>query len=214
MRITSCRFERAAFEPADEPNAQGPDVVFLGRSNVGKSSLINRMLGTRNLARTSSRPGRTQSVNFYRVNESCYFVDLPGYGWAKVPEAVRRSWKPMVESYLDRRRERLALALLVVDARHEATELDLTMHAWLGEKRIPYLVAATKSDKLNASRRARSERTMLAGFGRKGVAERPVMVSVRSGAGIRELWRHVDAALGSWWEQTGAEAGTTGPASR
>jgi GTP-binding protein len=211
LRITSCRFERAAFEPADEPNAPGPDVVFVGRSNVGKSSLINRMLGTKNLARTSSRPGRTQSVNFYRVNESCYFVDLPGYGWAKVPEAVRRSWKPMVESYLDRRRERLALALLVVDARHGTTELDLTMHAWLGGERIPYLVAATKSDKLNASGRARSERTMLAGF---GAAARPVLVSVRSGAGIRELWRHVDAALDSWSEKKGADAGAPGLPSR
>ena len=84
MKITSCRFEVAAYRPSDEPRAVGPDLVFLGRSNVGKSSLINRLLGVKGLARTSSRPGRTQSVNFYRVNEACNFVDLPGYGYARV----------------------------------------------------------------------------------------------------------------------------------
>ena len=91
MKIVSSRFERAASEPADEPRAPGPDVVFAGRSNVGKSSLINGLLGTKGLARTSGQPGRTRSVNFYRVHESCYFVDLPGYGYAKVPRAERES---------------------------------------------------------------------------------------------------------------------------
>jgi len=210
LRITSSRFERAAVRPEDEPNAPGPDVVFLGRSNVGKSSLINRMLGTKNLARTSSQPGRTQSVNFYRVNESCYFVDLPGYGWAKVPEAVRRAWKPMVEGYLDRRRERIAVALLVADSRHEAAELDLTMHHWLQAKEIPHVVAATKSDKLRASARARAERTLLAGFGETGAAGRPLLISGRTGTGIRELWRHVDAALEAWRSTAGAGAGSSG----
>jgi GTP-binding protein len=214
LKITSSRFERAASGPADEPQAPGPDVVFVGRSNVGKSSLINRMLGTKNLARTSSQPGRTQSVNFYRVNESSYFVDLPGYGWAKVPETVRRSWKPMVEACLARRRERLALALLIVDSRHEASELDLVMREWLETEQIPYVVAATKSDKLTARGRARSERNMLEGFGDCGVAGRPLMVSVRSGVGIRELWRYVDAALGSWWESVGAESGAPRPVPR
>jgi GTP-binding protein len=214
LKITSSRFERAAFRPADEPQAPGPDVVFLGRSNVGKSSLINRMLGAKNLARTSSRPGRTQSVNFYRINESLYFVDLPGYGWARVPETVRRSWKPMVEACLQRRRQRMALALLVVDSRHAATELDLVMREWLETKEIPYVVAATKSDKLSASERARSERAMLDGFGAGGVAERPLLVSVRSGSGIRELWRHVDAALEAWWERVGVQSGAPRPVPR
>ncbi len=115
--------------------------------------MINRLLGVKNLARTSSRTGITQSVNFYRVNESWFFVDLPGYGWARVPELVRRSWKPMVEGYLDRRRRRIALALLIVDSRREATQLDLTMKQWLEAKEIEYVVAATKSDKLSASGR-------------------------------------------------------------
>jgi len=203
---------RAAVRPEDEPTAPGPDVVFLGRSNVGKSSLINRMLGTKNLARTSSQPGRTQSVNFYRINESCHFVDLPGYGWARVPEAVRRAWKPMVESYLDRRRERLAMAVLVVDSRHEAAELDLTMFRWLKAKEIPHVVGATKSDKLGSNQRARAERSLLAGFGEAGAAGRPLLISGHTGAGIRELWRYVDGALETWRSNQRVRSGAGRPA--
>ena len=205
MKIKTSRFERAALRSADEPRAPGPDVVLLGRSNVGKSSLINRLLGVKNLARTSSRPGRTQSVNFYRVNESWFFVDLPGYGWARVPESVRRSWKPMVEGYLDRRRRRIALALLIVDSRHDATQLDRTMKQWLEAKGIDYVVAATKSDKLSASDRARKDRALLEQFGASTVCERPILVSARTGRGIRELWRNVDMALDAWRERTGTD---------
>ena len=198
MRITSTRFERSAHRPEDEPRESGPDVVFLGRSNVGKSSLINRLLGAPGLARTSSRPGRTQSVNYYRVNEDVWFVDLPGYGWAKVPEAVRASFKPLVEGYLKRRRERLALALLVVDARHAASELDLTMQEWLEATEAPYLIAATKADKLNRAGRVRTRQALLEGFRVGGVANGPVLVSAERGEGMRELWRHLDAALETW----------------
>ena len=206
MKIKSSRFERAAVQPEDEPKAPGPDVVFLGRSNVGKSSLINRLLGVKNLARTSSRPGRTQSVNFYRVNESWFFVDLPGYGWARVPESVRRSWKPMVEGYLDRRRRRIALALLIVDSRHAATQLDLTMKGWLEAKEIKYVVAATKSDKLSASGRARADRALLEEFGASTVCKRPILVSAQTGRGIGELWRNIDTALDAWWERIGTDS--------
>ena len=205
MKIKTSRFERAALQSADEPRAKGPHVVFLGRSNVGKSSLINRLLGVKNLARTSSRPGRTQSVNFYRINESWFFVDLPGYGWARVPESVRRSWKPMVEGYLDRRRLRIALALLIVDARHAATELDLTMKQWLEAKEIEYVVVATKSDKLSASARARQERALGEEFGASTVCGKPIVVSAQTSRGIGQLWRNVDTALDGWWDKTGTD---------
>jgi len=198
VRITSTRFERSAHRPEDEPQAGGPDVVFLGRSNVGKSSLINQLLGAPGLARTSSRPGRTQSINYYRVNEDLWFVDLPGYGWARLPEAVRRSFKPLVEGYLKRRRERLALALLVVDARHAASELDLTMQSWLEATGAPYLIVATKADKLNRASRVRAKQAMLEGFRAGGIAEEPLLVSAERGEGMRELWRHLDAALEAW----------------
>ena len=195
LKVVSSRFERAASRPADEPKAPGPDVVFAGRSNVGKSSLINRLLGTKGLARTSGEPGRTRSVNFYRVNESCYFVDLPGYGWARVPLAVREAWKPMIEGFLERRSGRIALAFLIVDSRREATELDAMMREWLDDRRIPYVVAATKADKLSGNQRARVSKTLSPIVGRAGVCPHPVLVSVRTGLGVRELWRHLDAAL-------------------
>jgi len=195
LRIKSCRFERSAHRPQDEPREAGPDVVFMGRSNVGKSSLINRLLGTKNLARTSSTPGRTQSVNFYRVNESFYFVDLPGYGYARVPEAVRRSWGPMIDGFLKRRRERIALAVLLLDARHDPTDQDAQLRDWLVAKRIRFLAVATKSDKLSGNGLARMKRVFRDRFGNEGVSEAPVMASAKTGRGIKEIWRHLDEAL-------------------
>ena len=169
-------------------------MVFLGRSNVGKSSLINAMLGTKKLARTSSTPGRTQSVNFYRVNESFRFVDLPGYGYARVPESVRRTWGPMIEGALERRRERIVLAVHIVDARHEPTRLDQVMQEWLKAKEIPYLVTATKADKLSGNERARAVRDLEVRFA-GGPLVPPMLVSAQTAMGIKELWKLVDRAL-------------------
>lgn len=170
-------------------------MVYLGRSNVGKSSLINRLLGQKGLARTSSQPGRTQSVNFYRVNETCDFVDLPGYGFARVPQAVRQAWRPMVEGYLERRRDRIALAFLVVDARHRPSELDLTMRDWLKSMEIDYLIAATKADKLSGNGRDRARRTLEREIGGSPLAA-PILCSAKTGLGVKEMWRHLDRALG------------------
>lgn len=184
----------SAFGPGDEPDDPGPDVVLVGRSNVGKSALINRLVGARGLARTSSAPGRTQSVNFYRVNDRFSFVDLPGYGYARVPVAVRHSWKTMVESALARRRARIALALLVVDARHPPSDLDAAMRDWLRASGLDYLVVATKADRLSGNERAAAARSVLLGLGADGVGE-PVLVSAESGLGIEVVWRHLDRAL-------------------
>src|SRR5262245_26759714 len=104
VRIDSVRFARSVFRPEDAPKSSDRDIVFVGRSNVGKSSLINRLVGRSGVARVSSTPGRTQSVNFVRVNEAFHLVDLPGYGWARVPEEIRRSWKRLVDGVLERRR--------------------------------------------------------------------------------------------------------------
>jgi GTP-binding protein len=170
-----------------------PSVLFLGRSNVGKSSLINRLLGIRDLARTSSRPGRTRSVDFYRVNEALHFVDLPGYGYAAVPQHVRRSWASMVESFLERSRERAVLAILIVDARRGLTPLDRLMRGWLEARAIPYVVAATKSDKLSGATRLPATRRIRRDLGEEG--PEPIPVSARTGAGIGRIWRHLDEAL-------------------
>jgi len=194
LKISSSRFLCAAYKPEDEPKTPGPDVVFLGRSNVGKSSLINSLLGTKGLARTSSQPGRTQSVNFYRINESCHFVDLPGYGYAKVPESVRQNWRPMVEDYLKRRQERIALAMLVVDSRHKASQLDLTMLDWLENERIEYLIVATKADKLSGNGRAKAKRMLKEQLDGEPLAE-PILYSATTGLGMKPVWRYLDQAL-------------------
>jgi GTP-binding protein len=196
VRIDSARFQASAFRAEDEPGADGPEVVFLGRSNVGKSSMINRLLGTKGLARTSSTPGRTQSVNFYRINDRIWFVDLPGYGYAKVPERVRDAWRPMIEGYLERHAGRIALAVVLVDARHEPTGLDLLMRDWLVDRGIPPLLVATKADKLSGNGRASAARVLARAFGGE-----VVMASAQTGAGIRDIWRTVDGALDAFRAQ-------------
>lgn len=167
--------------------------MFLGRSNVGKSSLINRLLGVRGLAKISSRPGRTQSVNFFRINGSTFFIDLPGYGYARVPEQIRRSWGPMVESFLERRSQEIAIAVLIVDARHEPSPLDLMMRDWLEQRGIPYAVAATKTDKLSGNARAKAQRALEGAFASDTVEV--IGVSSHSGAGIKELWKRIDRKM-------------------
>lgn len=196
MKITSYRLERTAYRPGDEPSA-GPAVVFVGRSNVGKSSLINRLVGAKGLARTSSRPGRTQSVNFYRINEAYHFVDLPGYGYAAAPEKVRRSFGPMVEGFLARWEGEIALAILLVDAEVGPTELDRIMEEWLRARRMRCLVAATKADKLSGNARDTQLRTLRAWLGADGSkrGHDALLVSARTGFGIRDLWKHLDRAL-------------------
>lgn len=195
MKIESSSFVASAYKPSDEPNRPGRQVVFLGRSNVGKSSLINILLGEKKLARTSSTPGRTQSVNFYRINDTFWFVDLPGYGFAKVPREVQDAWGPMVEGFLQRRSREIALAVLLVDARHDPTGLDRTMGRWLETNDIPFLVVGTKADKLSGNGRSRSMNSIRTAFGDGSLATGTVLASSRNGLGTREIWKHLDQAL-------------------
>ena len=195
MKIDDYRFDRATVKAEDEPRPLGGDVVFLGRSNVGKSSLINGMLGVKGLARTSSTPGRTQTVNFYRVNRTHFFVDLPGYGYARAPKSIRSQWGPMVEGFLERRREAIALSIVLVDARHEPSELDRTMLTWLVDRDIPRIVVGVKADKLSGNDRSKSDRALRRAFETADDGVAPFLVSAVTGLGIKELWRHVDEAL-------------------
>jgi GTP-binding protein len=157
MKITSAKFIAAATSPDSFPKDRRPEIVFMGRSNVGKSSLINSLLGVKGLARTSSTPGRTQSINFFLINDEFYFVDLPGYGYAKTSKENRRAWGKLIEKYLAQR-EQLVLSILIVDARHEPSPLDLQMKSWLQHFGIPHLVVSTKVDKLSANERRRFRR--------------------------------------------------------
>src|ERR1044072_996489 len=118
MKVTSANFARSAFEESQWPRDRRPEVAFMGRSNVGKSSMINSMLGVKGLARTSSTPGRTQALNFFLINERFYFVDLPGYGFARVPRDVRESWGQLVAGYLAQR-DFVVLSIYIVASRHE-----------------------------------------------------------------------------------------------
>jgi GTP-binding protein len=151
MKITSAEFIKSAVKRSDYPKESLPEIAFAGRSNVGKSSLINTLVNRKNIARTSSSPGRTQVLNFFRINERMYFVDLPGYGFAKVPIKVRAKWKPMVEDYL-KYRKTLKLVILILDIRRAPSTDDASLIRWLEAFSIPFLVVLTKSDKISKSK--------------------------------------------------------------
>jgi GTP-binding protein len=150
ITIHSAEFVKAAVRPEGYPEDPLPEVAFGGRSNVGKSSLINCLLNRKKLVRTSRTPGRTQTINFFLINQSFRFVDLPGYGYAKVPESVRRSWGPMVEKYLQGRTE-LRGVVQILDARHPPTADDLQLWGWLRERGLPAIAVLTKMDKVKRS---------------------------------------------------------------
>jgi GTP-binding protein len=177
-------FLKTATEKRQYPDLQLPMIAFAGRSNVGKSSLINSLLKRRGLARTSSRPGHTQAINFYTVGERWLFVDLPGYGYARAPKQVKATWGPMIEEFLSSN-PWLRLTILIVDARHEPTELDLIMRDFLLHYEVPFQVVATKSDKLSANRRQRS----VAKAQQTLEVERILPYSSATGIGKRQLWQ-------------------------
>jgi len=155
VKISSALFLKSAQQAADFPRDGLPEIVFCGRSNIGKSSLLNALTNSRGLARTSSTPGRTQLINFFLINDRCYFVDLPGYGYAKVAKELRSNWGPMVEGYL-RERSQVALTLMLVDSRIPPTESDVVMKRWLDHYRIPNAVVLTKSDKISRNQLQRA----------------------------------------------------------
>ena len=152
MEVHQVQHVRTTADPDDHPSPPLPEIAFVGRSNVGKSSLLNVLCRNRRLARVSRTPGKTQTINYFEVGGTCYFVDLPGYGYAAVPDAVRAAWGPMIEGYLERS-SRLAGVVALIDGRHDPTALDRKMVAWLAERGIPTLVALTKADRVPRGRR-------------------------------------------------------------
>jgi GTP-binding protein len=148
LKILSAELVCSAAFPAQFPQENLPEVAFIGRSNVGKSSLINSLLRQRRLAHTSSTPGRTQQINFFKINGKFFFVDLPGYGYAKVPQVLQQSWKDLIECYLKGRKQ-LAIRILIVDSRIGPTEQDLYKLKWLQQNSLPFFVVSTKADKLS-----------------------------------------------------------------
>ena len=147
MKIHSAEFLLSASTKRQFPAETLPEIAFAGRSNVGKSTLINSLLNRKKLVKTSSTPGKTQLINFFKVNDKFYFVDLPGYGYAKVPESVRRKWKNLVEAYLSDRKT-LRNVVLIIDSRHNPTKQDRQLLEWLKYFQRPSLIVASKIDKL------------------------------------------------------------------
>src|ERR1700704_747820 len=192
MKMTSAQFLKSALKEADWPRDKLPEVAFLGRSNVGKSSLMNSLLGVRGLARTSSTPGRTQSLNFFLINERFRFVDLPGYGYARAPKTIKAAWGVAAETYLAKR-EQLVLSIHIVDSRHEPSKQDLQLHEWLKHNQKPHFIVATKSDKLsnNELRKniVRAERAFNSG--------RVLVYSATEKRGREDVWKAIERSLKS-----------------
>ena len=147
MKVTSSDIVISAVKPEQYPSDPIPEFALAGRSNVGKSSFINKMINRKNLARTSSKPGKTQTLNFYIINEALHFVDVPGYGYAKVSKTERAAWGRMIETYFTSR-EQLRAAIQIVDLRHPPTKDDISMYEFLKHHKLPVIVIATKADKI------------------------------------------------------------------
>lgn len=193
MNLHSAAFERTAALPEQLPPDDLPEVAFSGRSNVGKSSLINRLLGRRGLARTSATPGKTANINFYRL-DTLRLADLPGYGYAKVSQAERRRWNGLIQGYLDADRD-LRLVLQLVDMRHPPTKDDRMMIEYFVEAELPFLVVLTKADKLNRTERTSREEAMRAEFAEyDGI--RMIPFSAVTGEGVETLRDILDSVTG------------------
>jgi GTP-binding protein len=190
MKVTSAEFLKSATAPEHYPRDGRLEVAFMGRSNVGKSSLINSLLGTKGLARTSSTPGRTQLINFFLINQAFYFVDLPGYGYARVPVEIKNEWGPMIEKYLASR-QNLVLSIAIIDARHGPTKLDILMKEWLEANDLPFIVVATKADKLSNNKLSTSIKSSEAVMGKGRVI--PYSAITRRGAD--RIWKEIAARI-------------------
>lgn len=193
MKVTNSQFIISAVGPDQYPIDGLPEMALAGRSNVGKSSLINRLIDRRNLARTSSQPGKTQTLNYYRLNDIIYFVDLPGYGFAKVSKTEREKWGRFIEQYLIHRQE-LKLLLLLVDVRHEPSKDDQAMFDWLRHFDIPVLVVATKADKIPKGKWQKHVKIIRDTLG-MGQTDSLVLFSSETGLGKEELWSRIERHL-------------------
>ncbi len=194
MKITSAEFLLGAADIRQLPKDGLKEIAFLGRSNVGKSSLINRLCARKSLARTSTEPGKTRELNYYVINRQFYFVDLPGYGYARVPAQVRSSWGKLIEQYL-KTRDHLSLVIQLVDARHEPSELDMMMVGWLDYYGIDFIVALTKADKLPVSKMPRYLMEARQTFSSYAHCKDVIPFSAVTGAGKTEVLRMIAGKL-------------------
>lgn len=185
MKVVTAEFIKSAVKKSDFPKERLPEVAFVGRSNVGKSSLLNTLVGRKGLAKTGSTPGRTQLINFFRINHKLTFVDLPGYGYAKVPAHVKKEWRPMIEGYFNGR-ENLKGVVFILDIRRHPEEEEEMLIEFLSSLGITAVVALTKVDKLSGNERTRQLRVF-----ENSLTGRLVPFSSVTGEGKDELWRAI-----------------------
>ncbi len=192
MQITSAQFVTSAVKPTHYPPALLPEIAFAGRSNVGKSSMINALLNRKRLVKTSGTPGRTQLINFFDINGAFTFVDLPGYGYARAPEEVRRQWKPMVETYFSLR-QTLQAVVLIMDIRRRLTQDETDLMAYLFHHGIETLPVLTKADKLSRNQQIKQQTQ----FARAMDVERSqlLLFSAKSRLGMEAVWRAIGQRL-------------------
>ncbi|MGB5883312.1 MAG: ribosome biogenesis GTP-binding protein YihA/YsxC [Desulfobulbales bacterium] len=190
--FSDIRFLISVFDLKQLPAPEIPEIAFAGRSNVGKSSLLNRLIKRRNLVKTSAKPGKTQSLNFFLLDNCIYLVDLPGYGYARVSKKTQAAWQDLITAYLETRKN-LKCVVVIVDLRHELKIADLQLVDWLRSVGVPFLLVYTKADKLSANQRSKNAAVLDAGFG--VTKSDRLMFSAKTGMGRDNLLQALDSFL-------------------
>ena len=201
MKVNNVSLAAVGVKMSQYPDDGKPEIAFAGKSNVGKSTLINAMIGRKALARTSSQPGKTRTINFYNVEDILYFVDLPGYGYAKAPRTEIEKWGKMIEEYLNKR-ETLRGIVMLVDIRHEPGENDRLMYDWLKHYGYDIIIAATKKDKIKRSQ-IQKQLSLIKNTLKLAPEDRLIAFSGETKDGVEELWEELEKLIG--YEKTEVE---------
>ena len=194
MKVNNVSLAAVGVKMSQYPDDGKPEIAFAGKSNVGKSTLINAMIGRKALARTSSQPGKTRTINFYNVEDILYFVDLPGYGYAKAPRTEIEKWGKMIEEYLNKR-ETLRGIVMLVDIRHEPGEDDRLMYDWLKHYGYDIIIAATKKDKIKRSQ-IQKQLSLIKNTLKLAPEDRLIAFSGETKDGVEELWEELEKLIG------------------
>ncbi|PSL44002.1 GTP-binding protein [Salsuginibacillus halophilus] len=193
MKVKKSELYISAAGQDQYPDEGKPEIALAGRSNVGKSSFINKLLGRKNLAYTSGKPGKTRLLNFFNINDAFYFVDVPGYGYAKVSKSERAAWGRLIENYLQNREE-LCGVVLIIDVRHAPTKDDIAMYDWLKHFEIPVIIAATKADKVPKTKRPRHLKQVRETLEPEEEDEL-ILFSSETGEGMTEAWQAIERKM-------------------